>query len=112
MCYCIIVVRFDIIYLNVWESLYELNIIIHIWVVWCIWFNYAFQLYYTDHVWLWNINYDVLMILDKEQITKNIWNEPKNVYNINTCVVIYRLSGKKKRYIVGILILYNIYIYN
>jgi len=36
------------------------------------------------------------MILDKEQIIKNIWNEPKNVYSVNTCVVIYRLSGKKR----------------
>lgn len=47
-------------------------------------------------MWLWNINYDVLMILDKEQITKNIWNESKNVHSVNTCVVIYRLSDKKK----------------
>jgi len=60
-----------------------------------LWFNYYIQLY-TDHVWLWNINYDVLMILDKEQITKNIWNKPKNVYSVNTCVVIYCLSDEKK----------------
>lgn len=38
----------------------------------------------TDHVRLWNINYGVLMILDKEQITKNIWSESKNVYSVNT----------------------------
>lgn len=34
------------------------------------WFSVYFTS--TDHVWLWNINYGVLMILDKEQITKNI----------------------------------------